>query len=154
MSALDYVKLGIGFFDTHPSIGFVLFMLFLGLIQITPIKINPWTWIGKQIRAFGRHMLGDTLERLDEIEKKLEDVSEAVDENEIDRIRSEIIAFSSSLQRGVNHTEREFRRIFTINDKYHKILARIGESNGEIDREMEYIAHVDAEKKEHDSYLK
>ena len=34
------------------------------LIQLTPIKINPWTWLGK---AIGRAINGEVLSKVDEL---------------------------------------------------------------------------------------
>ena len=44
----------------------------LTLIEIAPIKINPWSKIGK---AIGKCVNGDVIEKLDETRKTLDDLS-------------------------------------------------------------------------------
>lgn len=154
MSALELVKYVQYLLDEYTTISFIILVAIMSLIQITPIKLNPWTAIGRLVSLIGKWFSRDTLTRLDEIDKKLDNVSEAVDDNEIDRIRWEIISLSSSLQRGINHSSREFERIFKLNTKYHNILKKANKENGEIDREIEYIEQIYAEKKLHDSFLK
>ena len=38
----------------------------LTLVQIAPVKLNPWTWLA---RAIGRAINGDVLRKLDETRK-------------------------------------------------------------------------------------
>ena len=42
----------------------------LTLVQIAPVKLNPWTWLA---RAIGRAINGDVLRKLDETRKILDD---------------------------------------------------------------------------------
>lgn len=48
-------------------------LLLLTLIQIAPIKINPWSWIANSV---GKSINGSLLEKIDNIESKLNDVSQ------------------------------------------------------------------------------
>ena len=52
------------------SFGVFLFVLLLTIIQIAPIKINPWD---KILVWFGNHMNADIVRRVDVIEEKLDE---------------------------------------------------------------------------------
>lgn len=103
--------------------------ILLTLIQITPIKINPWSAIAK---AIGRAINGD-------LTRAVNQVSESVDQNEIDRLRWEILDFSNSCQNGRRHTREEFDHIIRMHEKYESILTRRNESNGQVDMAYDYI---------------
>ena len=104
-------------------------LILLTLIQIAPIKINPWSAIAK---AIGRAINGELIH-------EVKTVSENVDQNEIDRLRWEILDFSNSCQNGRRHTKEEYGHIIKMHEKYEAILSRRHESNGQIDLAFEYI---------------
>lgn len=104
-------------------------LILLTLIQIAPVKINPWSAIAK---AIGRAINGDLIRAVNQ-------VSESVDQNEIDRLRWEILDFSNSCQNGRRHTREEFDHIIRMHEKYESILTRRNESNGQVDMAFDYI---------------
>lgn len=104
-------------------------LILLTLIQIAPVKINPWSAIAK---AIGRAINGDLIRAVNQ-------VSESVDQNEIDRLRWEILDFSNSCQNGRRHTREEFDHIIRMHEKYESILKRRNESNGQVDMAYDYI---------------
>ena len=65
-----------------------------------------------------------------------------IDENEIDRIRWDILNFASSLRREIDASEDEFKHIFELHDKYIELLRETGRTNGLIDIEFKYIQHA------------
>lgn len=104
-------------------------VVLLTLIQIAPIKINPWSALAKAIgRAINSDLIG-----------AVKTVSENVDQNEIDRLRWEILDFSNSCQNGRRHTREEFDHIIRMHEKYESILTRRNESNGQVDMAYDYI---------------
>ena len=102
------------------------------LIEITPIKVNP---ISNALEWFGRKINGPLIRKVDEL-------SEQVDKNEIDRIRWEILDFANSCRNGRHHTKDEFTHIIDLNTKYHTILEKRKMTNGQIDLEYEYIVQI------------
>lgn len=161
MSLLDVFKFAADWLKEYGSLSLIIIIIAASLIQVTPLNLNPWSAFGKLLRAAGKYMNRDILESVNELKTDLKDlsnrtdgISKAVDENEIDRIRYEILTFASNLSRGENFTKAEFDRIFKLDEKYHMILKRAKLTNGQVDREMAYITHVDKEKHETDSYLK
>ncbi|QNM12751.1 MULTISPECIES: hypothetical protein [Bacillota] len=108
-----------------------LAMLLAGsiVIQITPIKINPWTWLFKWI---GEQLNGD-------LKKEVISIGKTVDQNEIDRIRYEIMDFANSCRNHRQHTKEEYHHIVDINTKYHRLIKKHGIENGVLDTEYAYI---------------
>ena len=102
------------------------------LIQIAPIKVNPWSWLG---RAIGRAINGELYAKLDEMR-------DDIDENEIDRIRWEILDFANSSRNGRPHAKEEFDHIISMHEKYEGILERKHRKNGQVERAYAYIVDL------------
>ena len=113
-------------------------------IQVSPIKINPWSALFKWI---GKVLTGDIKKQLDEITKEVRD-------NEKDRIRWEILDFANSCHNGRKHTKDEFRHINKLNQKYIKLLKETEDSNGEFEIEYQYIKDLYAERNRKNDFLK
>lgn len=133
----------------------IVIICVMSLIQIVPIKCNPWTAFAKLLRFIGHLFTGDLVSKLDEITKKVDNLSDKVDDNEVDRIRWEIRSFADSCRRkDTPHTQDDFLHIFKINKKYHSILEEIHKENGEIDGYMKYLNKLYQEMLENDAFLK
>ena len=127
----------------HPAIEWCLnhwsFCLFvIGIfVQFTPaIKCSPITavckWVGKAIN-------GEVLERITTLEQRADQQQRTSDENEMDRIRWEVLDFANSCRNHRRHTKDEFQHIIDLNQKYHKLLAKYKIENGVFDAEYAYI---------------
>lgn len=103
----------------------VLGVLALVGIEISPIKINPIKYLG--------NILGSWL-GIKAIDDKVNSLKEEVDANELDRIKYEILQFSGSLRNGLKRTEVDYRHIESIFTKYKN-----KGGNSYILHEMEYI---------------
>lgn len=133
--------------SNHIGIIIILGSLF---IQITPIKVNPWTaffkWMGKNIT-------GDACSKMDSIIAKISQIEHDVTENEKDRIRWEILDFANSCHNGRKHTKDEYRHIDKLNRKYIKLLKQTDDSNGEFEAEYKYIQELYAERIRKNDFL-
>ena len=120
------------------------------VIQISPIKLNPWSkllgWIGKIINA-------ELLKKIEEQDAKFGYMQRIIDENEKDRIRHEVLTFANQCRNHVMHTQDEFQHILAINKKYHDLLDKHKESNGVFDAEYEYILELYHECQHNNSFL-
>lgn len=87
----------------------------LTLIQISPIKLDPWTALA---RAIGRALNGDVLRELGETKTKLEAHIQADDRRAADQHRARILAFNTELLRGQRHTREDFIDILAEIDAY------------------------------------
>lgn len=128
-----------------------LFVLILSfIVQITPIKINPWSAILKYI---GKSMTGEACGKMDILISRVQDIEQNVIENEKDRIRWEILDFANSCRNGRKHTKDEFQHILTLNTKYRRLLEETNDANGVFEVEIEYIKHVYSERLEKNDFL-
>ena len=117
-------------------------LLFGGLstfVEFSKIKINP---LSTALRWMGDRLNGPVIDRLNEQDKAIASMSEVIDENEIDRIRWEILAFANSCRQGKRHSKDEFDHIIDLNTKYHTILDRRQKTNGILDLEYDYIIKI------------
>lgn len=97
--------------------------------EVSKIKVNPISFI---LRWAGKRMFEPFDARLEAVEKK-------IDENEMDRIRWEVLDFANSCRNNKQHTKEEFDHIVDLNDKYHKLLEKYDVENGVFDVEYAYI---------------
>jgi len=123
--------------------GSILVILSL-FIQWTPsIKWNPWTSLFKWI---GNVIFGD-------MRKKIDSMAKAIDDNEKDRIRWEVLAFSNSCRNDTKHSKDEFEHIVALNEKYKTLLAKTKDSNGVFEAEYEYIVELYKERLRKNDFL-
>lgn len=142
---------------SHPLTGLVVFT---GLIQIAPIKINPWSalfkWISKAITGDACSKIDGLLEKVNKIDgivEKVNNIEENITANEKDRIRWEILDFANSCRNGRRHTRDEFQHIVALNDKYCKLLEATNDTNGVFEAEYEYIKKLYTERLEKNDFL-
>lgn len=94
----------------------------LALIQISPIKVDPF---GALARWIGRALNGDVLKKLDEMEKAQAETREQLDEHiRIDNERNadvhrvQILRFNRELLQEVPHTQEDFIEALSEIDFY------------------------------------
>lgn len=103
----------------------VLGVLALVGIELSPIKMNPIRYVGKLLSSW----LG-----IKEIKEDMDHLKKEVDSNELDRIKYEILQFSGSLRNGLKRTEVDYQHIEAIFTKY-----KSKGGNTYIMHEMEFI---------------
>lgn len=129
---------------------FVLFLLGM-FVQFTPaIKLSPLTaickWIGKALNS-------EVIERVSALETCSDKQQKSIDENEMDRIRWEVLDFANACRNHRKHTKDEFQHIIDINTKYHDLLEKYGQENGVFDAEYAYILELYHECQRNNSFL-
>lgn len=87
----------------------------LTLVQIAPIKFDPWTAIAK---AIGKAFNGEVLKEIGETKTELESHIHMDDERNADLHRARILEFNTELLRGQRHTREDFIDILTEVDVY------------------------------------
>ena len=85
------------------------------LLQIAPIKLNPWSWMAK---AIGRAINGEVLAKLGQVEERLDKHITMDDRRTADGHRSRILHFNSELLRDLPHTKEEFIEVLAEIDAY------------------------------------
>lgn len=101
-----------------------LLVILLTIVQIAPVKINPWSKVAK---ALGRAINADVLKDLDEVKKgqritqgRLDDHIKMDDRRTADGHRMRILHFNNELLRNINHTKEEFIEALVDIDAYEK----------------------------------
>lgn len=92
-------------------------VVLLSLIQIAPVRVNPWSWIAKRI---GRAINAEVLEQVQRTEKKLDEHIAQDDAARATQERAYILAFNRQLMAGELHTREEFWEALASIDRYHK----------------------------------
>lgn len=82
----------------------IICFLILSLVEISPIKINPWTWLAKELQKF----LG------------IADLRTQIEEFQVKTARTQLIRFSDELENKVWHSEEMYRLVFDDIDVYDK----------------------------------
>lgn len=90
-------------------------LLLLTLIQIAPIKVDPWTAI---FRVIGRAFNAEILKEMRDVRFKLDEHIKADDERNADEHRARILRFNNELIREIPHTKEEFIDVLADIDYY------------------------------------
>ena len=106
----------------------IFLLVVLGtVIEITPVKISPLTWIVKKI---GNIANKDVLERLDEVErdiKSLKKENKMQDEKRLEWeaiiARREILRFGDGISHGVVYSRDSYAQVLSDIDEYEKYCA-------------------------------
>lgn len=109
------------------------------LVEVTPIKVNPWTYI---LESIGKRMNASIISRLDAVEVQLKAQDAKIDNNEKDRIKHEILDFVRAVRKNELPTKEEFDHILEQYDKYEVILAKLEQPNGKVIQAMKFINTV------------
>ncbi len=109
-------------------------------VQLTPgIKWSPLTWLGGLF--------------LGNIRKDVAALQSAVDENEKDRIRWEVLDFANACRNQRRHSKDEFQHIIALKDKYDTLLKKTGDKNGVFDAEYAYILGLYEDRQKKNDFL-
>ena len=87
------------------------------VIQITPVKLDPWSWLAK---AIVKAINADVLAKLGEVEKRLDKHITVDDQRAADGNRTRILHFNNELVRNLKHTKEEFVEILAEIDAYEE----------------------------------
>lgn len=96
--------------------GGILFVL-MTLVEITPIKINPWRWLG---RTIGRAINGEVIEKVEALNRDVKNNKADDDEQWASLSRSHILRFGDELLHGVSHSKEHFDQILLDISKYER----------------------------------
>lgn len=99
-------------------------LVLLTLVQITPIKINPWSTLA---RLLGRAINGEVIGMLNEVKASQEASTERLNEHirmddkrNADAHRERILRFNNELVREIPHTKEEFVDVLADIDDYER----------------------------------
>lgn len=117
----------------------VIVVIFATLVQIAPIKIDPWSLVANWL---GRHMTKDVCKRLDTLEDKINSHIAESEERDVRLRRESILDFGNSCMNNRKHTKEEFDFIITECDKYEKYCNENNIPNGVADLTIKEIRRI------------
>lgn len=97
-----------------------IFLALMTIIQISPIKVNPWSWLA---RFIGRAINGEVLEKVNALSDDVKHNKQDDDEQWASLSRSHILRFGDELLHGVAHSQEHFKQILLDISKYEKYCA-------------------------------
>lgn len=95
---------------TPTEIWTAVFALFGGmtLLQIAPIKIDPWSWLARKI---GRAINGEVLDKVDQLEKRVDNLKGFMDERAAKDARTRVLRFGDECLHGDKHSKEHYDQI-------------------------------------------
>lgn len=107
----------------------VLLILLMSLIEISPIKLNPWEkffgWIGKKMNG--------------EVDKRLKTVEKQISDMWVNQHRQTILTFAREARSGITHSPDEWANVLNQSEEYEKYIKDHGLSNGIVTQDTVYI---------------
>ena len=92
-------------------------LIIMTLVEITPIKINPWSWIGKKI---GRLLNGEVIDKVDGLGQELADHKARSEERHATLCRAHILRFGDEVLHGTPHSKEAYDSILLDIDSYEE----------------------------------
>lgn len=142
----------------HGTLAMMAIALVMTLIQITPIKINPWS---KVARGIAKLFTGDVTKKLDTLEKKLDTVDQRLNEHieesaaiDLRNRRESILDFASALAEGKRrYTREQYEQMLKECDSYDMYCTEKRFKNAVAEESMALIRQSYAEKLRDNSFL-
>lgn len=123
---MDFLAKILDFIECNPGLSFIFSA---SVIQLSPIKINPWTFIFGKI---GSWIIGDLKKDLLELKRDFEE-TKAQDK------RWHILNFADSCRRNERHTKEEWEHAIAELAEYENYTERKGITNGVIEETAKYL---------------
>lgn len=88
-------------------------VIVMSLVEISPIKINPWSWLGNMLNK-------GILAKLEKVEKDVAEVKREVGESTAVTSRYRILRFDDEILHDIRHSKEHFDQILLDIDVYEK----------------------------------
>lgn len=114
------------------AVGTIFFVFLTSLIQIAPIKVNPWDSIFKWI---GKRMNGEVREDLKAIRMDL-------DAHIVSEIRTDILHFANQCRKKTIHDAEEWSHVLDECKWYENYIKEHKIENGVIETNIEWLREI------------
>lgn len=133
------------------GIGILIIVVLMSFVEVSKIKINPWSWL---LGIIGKKLNKEVFDKVDEIDKKLEAHIAADEKEKLETMRRDILEFANSCMTGKRHTQEQFTFVIKKCDEYEKYIEDNHIKNGEISSAIEEIRRLNTKCRQKNSYLK
>jgi len=106
------------------------------VIQISPIKIDPWTLVFKKL---GDWINGDIKQELIELKKNSDELKRDFEETKAQDKRWHILSFANSCRNGKRHSKDEWEHLITELREYEEYTKRKNIPNGVFEEDAKYL---------------
>lgn len=117
---------------TNPAV--ILFGT-ITIFEVSPIKINPWKWIGRAINS-------ELIKKLDQVEKDVATIKKDQAEDNAENMRSQILSFAASCRRHEHHDAEEWNHIIAIIKRYETYVEERNIDNGVIEENAAFLREL------------
>ena len=143
MTLIDYLK------DIFTTPSVIIFGA-ITLIEIAPIKINPWAalfnWIGNIIN-------GDIKTEIKGMKDDLTELKKDFEFKKAEDMRWEILNFANSCRRGVEHGKDAWRHAMSQLAEYESYTEKKHITNGVIEEDAHYLRELYQERNRKNDFL-
>lgn len=96
------------------------------IIQVAPIKINPWDfllgWIGERFNSSINKRINEVNKRVNNLEETIDKHIEKCDIDDWKKKRNYIIKFVNEGVNGARHTKESFENVIALCDEYEEYV--------------------------------
>lgn len=121
------------------SIIVVSALIVFSVIQIVPIKINPWDrilgWIGRKIN-------GELEKKVTSLRDEVEHVRKDSEERAVSDMRWHILNFAYTCRNNEDHTKEQWNHVLDQAKKYEVYIKEHNLDNGVIEEDTKYIREL------------
>jgi len=118
---------------------FVILPIALTVLQIAPIKVNPW---GAVFKWIGSNINGELHENLKLLEVKVERIRQDTEDRALTDMRWHILNFARSCRNGETHTSEQWQHVIAQARKYEKMVEDRDLDNGVIQENTRFIREI------------
>lgn len=109
-----------------------LLFVFLSIVQIAPVRLNPWdnifAWLGRKLN-------GETRKQLSELNRQVTDLW-------ISNHRQSILTFARECRSQISHDSEEWANILNLCEEYEKYTEDNRVTNGVVRENTRYIREL------------
>lgn len=133
------------------SIGVVILIVLMSLVQVSNIKINPWDWL---LGAIGKKLNKSIDDKVSDIEAKLDKHIKDDEAEKLESKRRDILDFANACMNKRKHTQEQFIFVIKKCDEYEAYIETNKIKNGEISSAIEEIRRLYMKCLQENSFLK
>lgn len=133
------------------SIGVLIVIVLMSVIQVSKININPWDWL---LGIIGKKLNASIDKKVTEIEAKLDAHIKADEAEKLETKRRDILEFANACMNGRRHTQEQFKFVIKKCDEYESYIEHNDVKNGEISSAIEEIRRLYTKCIQNNSFLK
>lgn len=129
--------------------GFWLVLVFT-LVEIAPIKINPW---GTLFRYIGKVANSELIEKVDEMQGNMKRLKRDFELKCADDKRWDILDFANACRNGRKHDQEEWKHVVDQLKEYETYVEQNKIDNGVIEEDTKYLRELYQEKLSNNDFL-